>query len=367
MRKLALVALLLALVMIPELATAAAQTRTSQGVLSPQARDVMSITVTLTSPTGVEKLTRAGSCSIKWTFKGNPGASVNIFLMQGTTTVRTLALNQPIANGQFTWQIDKDITLGDNFYIVVQSQEHPKIMGKSNIFSVFQPGLSAGATHGPVSPYTPPQVTVTHPEQGATWAAGDPQSIEWQYSGDPPGQAKVLLMKNNQVIKTISAGQSWGQWGKGYIIPYYMPSDVPPGSGYVIKVVSTTDDKYRGTSGQFTITPYARLIVTQPANNAPLANWPVGSVHTLTWTYSGNCGTHVKIELHGGVNDGWKIYLLATSVPIGANGSGSFQWTVPPSGTNGITWIPGNQYQIMIAGIENQKCWDWTGMFTVSQ
>jgi len=365
MGKTAWVALFLALALIPTMSSVAVPAGGADSPLSPQSREETSIT--LTSPLAGHRWDQAGTCLIKWTYKGHPGRTVNIFLMRGNATMKTLALNQALAGGQFNCHLDRNTNLGDDYYILVKSVENPQVIGKSDLFHVVQPGLSAKGPYGPVSPYKPPQVTVVKPEQGTNWAAGDPQEIKWHYTDNPPGQAKVLLMKNNQVVKTISAGQSWGQWGTGYIIPYYMPSDTPPDSGYVVKVVSTTDDKYRGTSGQFTILPYSRLIVTQPANNAPLANWPVGSVHTIAWTYTATCGTHVKVQLHGGVNDQWKVYIIVASWPIGSNGSGSFQWTVPASGTNGIVWIPGNQYQMTVSGLENQKCWDWTGKFTVSQ
>jgi hypothetical protein len=365
MRKTLGMGVLLAVAVVAALALAAAALDSAGGHPSLQSREEPSITVVF--PPSGHRWSQTGSCLVKWTYKGNPGRTVNIYLMRGNSPVRTLALDKPLTAGQFDCQLDKNTVLGSDYYVMVRSAENPRILGKSNLIHIVQPDFSYKRDTGQVYPYKPPKVTVLKPAQGINWAAGDPQEIKWQYVDNPPGQAQVLLMKKNQVIKTISAGQYWGQGGTGYIIPYYMPSDVPPDSGYTIKVVSTTDNNYKGTSGEFTITPYCRLIVTQPPNNAPLANWPVGSSHTLTWTYTATCGSHVKVQLHGGVNDQWKVYVLATSWPIGANGSGSFQWTVPPNGTLGINWIPGNQYQLTVSGVENGKCWDWTGKFTVSQ
>jgi len=365
MRKMTLLAVFLTAAVVWTPALAAATGGSPAGQLSLQTREEASITVTF--PPSGHRWNQDGSCLVKWTFKGNPGRAVNIYLMRGNSIVRTLALNQPLTAGRFDGKIDKDTVLGNDYYVLVRSAENPRILGKSALIHVVQPDFSYKRDTGQLSPYKPPKVTVLKPEQGINWAAGDPQEIKWQYVDDPPGQAQVLLMKNNQVIKTISAAHWWGQGGTGYIIPYTMPSDVPPDSGYTIKVVSTTDNNYKGSSGKFNITPYCRLIVTQPPNNAPLANWPVGSSHTLTWTYTATCGSHVKIQLHGGVNDQWKVYVLVPSLSIGSNGSGSFTWIVPANGAYGITWIPGNQYQITVSGVENGKCWDWTGKFTVSQ
>lgn len=321
--------------------------------------------IKVTSPAGGQ-YAKLQSCPITWTSQGLMGSTVNILLMQGTNTVKLLT-NSPVGAGTFAWTISNDIPAGGNYSIVVQSVQTPSVKGQSNAFSIGVATISSAEDKGPVSVFVPEQVKITKPMQGGNWAAGDPQDITWEFSGNPPGQASVLLMKGSQVVKTISTGQSWGQSGKGYIMPYYMPSDVPQGDGYFIKVVSTTNAKYRGTGGQFTIQPYLSLIVTQPPNNAPTANWGVGSVHSITWTYTSSCGSHVQVKLHGGVNDQWKIYPLVTSWSIGSNGSGNFSWTVPSEGTNGIHWIPGNVYQLTVTGVENQKCWDWTGKFTVSQ
>jgi hypothetical protein len=360
MRKPAVVALLLTLVLIPLLTPAAAPVRTLEGQTSLKKGQLMSIAVT--SPAGGENWSQDGTCLIKWTYKGNPGAAVNIYLMQGTDRVKALAMNVPLSNGQFLWRVDKDIKLGDNYSIAVESAEHTNAVGKSQTFRIAQLGNSPSPATGPRTPS--PQITVTKPEPGSKWRAGYIGRVDWHYTGNPPGQAKVLLMLSGEVIKTIRAGESWGEGGGDYI-DYPMPSDVPPASSYKIKVVSTTDDKCYGTSGNFVITPWTSLKITYPGLANPVPNWLVGSVHTITWTYTDNCGAYVKIELRGGPNDGNKIYTLKENWPIGTNGTGSFQWTVPPPGTNGINWIPGNLYQLELTGL-NPLCWSWSGKFTVS-
>lgn len=360
MRKVIAVIVLLALVIVTGFAQGAPPNKNAQQQTTPP----ISKAIKVTSPIG-GSLAKLQSCPITWTSQGLIGSTVNIVLMQGANTIKLLT-NSPISPGTFTWTISKDIPTGANYSIVVQSVHTPSVKGQSNTFSIGVATISGAVDHGPVSVFVPEQVKITKPVQGGNWAAGDPQDITWEYSGDPPGQASVLLMKGSQVVKTVSAAQSWGQWGKGHIMPYYMPTDVLAGDGYFIKVESTTNTKYRGTGGQFNIQSYQSLVVTQPPNNAPTANWGVGSVHSINWTYTSSCGSHVQVKLHGGVNDQWKIYPLVTSWSIGSNGSGNFTWTVPSEGTGGIHWIPGNVYQLTVSGVEQQKCWDWTGKFTVS-
>jgi len=211
------------------------------------------------------------------------------------------------------------------------------------------------------------QVKVTNPQANAQWRAGTPQSIQWEYQGTPPGLAKILLTKNAAIVHTIDAGHAWGQSGKGWIIPYNMPGSIPEGDGYRIKIVSTTDEKYFGTSGLFRIMPYTNLTVTNPANSLPLQNWKIGSTHNLNWKYTNNCGSHVKIRIMGGVNHNWATYPIVNSWSMGTNGTGSMPWTIPSAlpGTS-VSWIPGNHYVIHVEGIENPLCWNSTAEFTVS-
>jgi len=211
------------------------------------------------------------------------------------------------------------------------------------------------------------QVKITNPQANAQWRAGTPQSIQWEYQGTPPGLAKILLTKNAAIVHTIDAGHGWGQSGKGWIIPYNMPASIPEGDGYRIKIVSTTNEKYFGTSGLFRIMPYTNLSITNPANSLPLQNWKIGSTHNLSWKYTSNCGSHVKIRIMGGVNHSWATYPIVNSWSMGTNGTGSMPWIIPSAlpGTS-VAWIPGNHYVIHVEGIENPLCWNATAEFTVS-
>jgi hypothetical protein len=221
----------------------------------------------------------------------------------------------------------------------------------------------------PAELFTPQQVKITSPKENGQWSPGDGMSIQWEYKGTPPGQAKVLLViKGAQTVHVVDPGRSWGQSGKGWIIPFYIPKSVPAGDNYQIKIVSTIDDKYRGTSALFRILPYASLSVTNPAGNGPVQAWKIGSTPTIQWKYAGDCGSHVSIKIQGGVDDGWSSHLLNGSCPLGQNGIGSLNWTIPQTlPQTSTSWKAGNKYTLLIAGVENPKCWASSGEFTVSQ
>ncbi|GAN33911.1 IPT/TIG domain-containing protein [Candidatus Brocadia sinica] len=60
--------------------------------------------------------------------------------------------------------------------------------------------------------------------------------------------------------------------------------------------------------------------------------WQTGSTQKVTWTYKGDPGPNVKIELLKG--GAWN-YTIASSTSIGSNGSGSYIWTVPKDQASG--------------------------------
>lgn len=67
--------------------------------------------------------------------------------------------------------------------------------------------------------------------------------------------------------------------------------------------------------------------------------WQVNTSYTIRWTYSGDLGPTVKIELlKGAMLD--RLIVLRT--PIGANGEGSYRWKIPGD------QAPGSNYKIRI-------------------
>lgn len=79
-------------------------------------------------------------------------------------------------------------------------------------------------------------------------------------------------------------------------------------------------------TASFAINP-SGITVTAPNGGE---SWQIGTTQTINWTYAGNPGSTVKIVLlKGGVSQG----AIATSVPIGTNGSGSYAWAIPTTQT----------------------------------
>ena len=143
----------------------------------------------------------------------------------------------------------------------------------------------------------PPSITVSVPNGGETWAAGTTQTIRWTYTGSPGNYVRIELYKNEVLNRTISSYARIGSGGNGSY-NWTIPSSQAGGSDYTIKVTSTTNSAYSDMSdGTFTITgpPPPSITVSVPNGGEP---WAAGTTQTIRWTYTGNPGTYVKIELY---------------------------------------------------------------------
>jgi hypothetical protein len=84
--------------------------------------------------------------------------------------------------------------------------------------------------------------------------------------------------------------------------------------------LTLTMDGNKNVTATFTAGP--SVILTSPNGGE---TWQRGQTQTITWNYSGNPGTHVRIQAMKGT----RLVNVAFRTPIGANGSGSFNWRIP--------------------------------------
>jgi hypothetical protein len=193
-------------------------------------------------------------------------------------------------------------------------------------------------------------VSVVEPKSSqAPYVPGWTLPIKWTYAGTPPGLAKIILLKGTQEVFTFTPGTSWGSGGQGSFTAS-MPANEFGFNIYKVKVVSTTNSAWSATSEEFTSMPIIK--VQSPANDGQ--TWKVGETRTVTWKYSGGCGSTVSIKAIL-TSDQW-AYDLKTNWPIGSNWNGSYSWTIPAS-------IPAGEYRIYLQG--DKTCNDRTAKFTI--
>jgi hypothetical protein len=187
-------------------------------------------------------------------------------------------------------------------------------------------------------------ITVTSPNGGETWPTGSVQTIRWTYTGDPGASVKIDLQKGGAVNQAITSSTSIGSNGSGSY-SWTVPASQEAGSDYRIRVTSTSNGAYTDTSNN-DIAIVAVITVTSPNGGE---TWPAGLVQTIHWTYTGDPGTAVKINLlKGGVVN----QTITSSTSIGNNGSGSYGWTVPASQQ------AGSDYRIRVTSTSDGTCTD---------
>ncbi len=171
-------------------------------------------------------------------------------------------------------------------------------------------------------------ITVTVPDGGENWITGTTHAISWTYAGNPGTYVKIELLKNGVLNRTITSYVSKGSNGIGSY-NWTIPSTQTLGTDFKVKITSTSNSNYTDTSGNnFTINPPS-ITVTSPNGGEVLS---AGAVKTITWTYAGNPGAYVKIELYKG---GVLNRTIISSISIGSGGSGSYNWTILSTQTSG--------------------------------
>ncbi len=215
------------------------------------------------------------------------------------------------------------------------------------------------STYGDImTAYVTPQgdnnasITVTSPNGGENWQAGSTQKITWTYTGNPGPNVKIELLKGT-ASSTITSSTTTGSNGNGSYI-WTLPTTQTTGSDYKIRITSTSNSSYTDTSnGNFTIGTTG-ITVTSPNGGE---NWQAGSTQKITWTYTGDPGPSVKIELLKGTSVNSTI---TSSTSIGSNGSGSYIWTIPSDQASG------SDYKIRITSTSNSSYTDTSdGNFTI--
>ncbi len=182
-----------------------------------------------------------------------------------------------------------------------------------------------------------PLLAITAPNGGEKWYQGSTHTIKWKYYGSSSGSTvRIELLKGTAVKKVINVNTSIGSGGAGSY-SWKVPYNQTMGPDYKIRIKSTSNTAYTDMSNTaFTICAGAPITVTVPNGGQ---TWKKGTAHTLKWSYTGNPGSTVKIEL---LKAGMFNRLIASGIPIGPGGSGSKVWMIPS------TQIPGSNYRIKI-------------------
>jgi len=106
----------------------------------------------------------------------------------------------------------------------------------------------------------------------------------------------------------------------------------------------------------YTVSPdLPALTVAEPLGSNVV--WDAGTTRTIRWTYTGNPGSSVKIELYKG---GALNRTITSSTSIGSNGAGAYNWTIPSNQASG------DDYQILVTALSYSSVHDMSdGVFSI--
>ncbi len=188
-----------------------------------------------------------------------------------------------------------------------------------------------------------PGITLASPNGGEQWQAGTTAAIKWNYTGNPGSYVKLDLYKGSAFYSTIASSVQIGSNGSGSY-SWTIPSSQAVGSDYQVMVTSTTNTSYYGESGNyFSIVAPAPAGITVGTPNGG-ESWKIGSNQAISWTYTGNPGAYVKIEL---LKSGAVASTIASKANIGSAGQGIYRWKIPSSVS------VGSDYTVRITSVTN--------------
>jgi C1A family cysteine protease len=285
------------------------------------AKTACSGSINVTSPTTSDTWQAGNPYDIKWNATGSIGQYVKIDLYQGSTFIKTIQSSTPLVNGTYTWVVDSNLQ-GPNYAITITSMACASVVGASGYFTI-----GAIPTFGAQG-----KITTSDPTRGI---AGVTMTFS-RVSGNGTVPAPVT---------TLTDG-TWSQTGFRQGTTYRV---TPSLKGYTFSPSTSSNFSAATTGLNFTGTPPTptSITVTYP-DAAGLPPFKTGSTVKITWKYTGNPGSFVKIELLQGEKAG----VLSSKAQIGSGGTGSYSWKISRYQAAGTT------FKIRITSTSNSSVTD---------
>jgi C1A family cysteine protease len=270
--------------------------------------------LTVVAPNGGESWQAGTTKTITWSYSGNIGSSVKIDLYKGASFNRTIIASTPAGmsgSGSFAWTIPGDLTAGSDYRVNITSTSYSSVFdGSDGYFTIV------------AAPPFNVSGLVTNNNSGLSGVTMTFSRI----SGAGYVQAPVIT----------DAGGIWRQTGFEAGTTYRV---TPASAGYTFSPV------YINFSGEssglnFSAIPVipASLTVVSPNGGE---NLKAGTSYGIVWTYTGNPGSKLKIEiLKNGVLD----RTITTKASLGSGGIGSYTWKISRA------QAAGTDYRIRITG-----------------
>ncbi len=290
--------------------------------------------ITVAVPNGGEVYQIGDILPMSWTYTGSPGSTVKIDVFKGPTILKTLT-GIPIGSsgsGSYSVTIPSSTPVGSDYKIRVTSTSNAAYTDISD--APFTINTASGAS-----------IKVESPNGGEIWTQGSTQVISWSSTGSPGPTVKIEVLKGTSILKTL---KDIPTTSGSISVP--VPYSTPLGGDYKIRITSTNNAAYTDTSdGPFTIS--SAITVASP-NGGEV--WVRGSTQVISWSYTGNPGPTVKIEVFKGST----LLKTLTDIPLA---SGSISVPVP------LSTPVGSDYSVRISSTSYSACTDTSnGQFSIT-
>jgi hypothetical protein len=273
----------------------------------------------LTSPAQSATLFEGGTqLPVFWRLSGtNLTTTVAIELWKGGVVQSLIATGVPVGSpsgaftfGGYNWNVPANMVTGTDYRIRIRSEQEEDLFDDNDSDLTLYPAFS---------------LTITSPNGGESWDLGTTHSVTWNFTGNPAATVQVQLISDTNpsgidlgFVSVATGALTWA-----------IPSNWTMGD-YKIRVRRTsppfTDDvsdtvfRLRGTG----------IIFKAPANGT---FWQPGSTQTIRWIYGAGTPATLRISLQTGVAP---ATILVDNIPIGANGNGQFDWSIPANIATGF-------------------------------
>jgi hypothetical protein len=291
-------------------------------------------TMTLTTPSASTSWNTGTTYSIYWTYTGNPGTSVNLSLWDSSSSLRilTIANSTPVTGGTCSWAIPPTIFSG-NYRIKITSMQDSSIASYSSLFRITN---------------IPTTISVIKPDSTSQWNAGSQYVINWTSTGSPGTFVNISLYNDTSLVSAIASSST----SAGGMYQWTVPSTLPGGSRYRIKIASNAYPTIADYSDYFTIVPLQpKLTITTPGATS---SWNTGTSYTIYWTATGATGPYVKLELFDSSSF---VQIISASQYATAY---YFSWVVPS------TLHTGSRYRIKITSLTQDTVFGFSSAFTIT-
>jgi molybdopterin-binding protein len=289
--------------------------------------------ITVTSPNGGESWQVGTTQTILWTYTGNPGSYVKIELLKGTSVNSTITSSTSIGSngsGSYSWTIPTTQTTGSDYKVRVTSTSNSAYTDTSDgNFTISSTEIS---------------VTYFKINNDASSATSRKVTLNNTATGSP-----------THYMASESSTLSGASWQTYSTAPSFTLSSGNGNKTVYFKVKNSNSDESSVVSDSIVLSEPVTVTVTSPNGGE---SWQSGTTQTILWTYTGNLGSYVKIELLKGTSVNSTI---TSSASIGSNGSGSYNWTIPTTQTTG------SDYKVRVTSTSNSSYTDTSdGNFTIT-